>query len=123
MEMLYFLLFVAVCALAIIGFVVKSHRREREKHQQNRRHTQYLHRPGHHQVLHSHHAMGGGHTRDVWGTRRRHAAEEDRGNYSITARKIQFDGETADEESTEEVSMTAIKYTPTEVRKTSNTKR
>lgn len=123
MEVLYFLLFVAVCAVAILWFVVKSHRREQEKRQQNRRHTHYLHRPGHHSVLGGHHHVATASGRDVWGTRRQHAAEEERGRYSITARKIQFDGEKADEETEDEVSMTAIKYTPTEVFKASNTKR
>ncbi|HMB60024.1 MAG TPA: hypothetical protein VKN35_08935 [Xanthomonadales bacterium] len=112
MEIIYFLGIVAVCAGCIIWFVVKSHRAENSRQKTSNRRAYPLHSPGHHPVLHSHDSHA--HNRDIWSARRRHAAEEQRGAYSLTATKINFDSEVAGkDEPEEEVAMTEIKYTPT----------
>ena len=124
MGIMYFLVFIGICAIGLILFVAKTGRNRRAKPKHDPKAPRYVHRAGRHPLLHSHigpplHPAGG----DIWSRRRQHAAEEERGKYSLTARKIQFDDEPVEAPEVPVASMKEIEYKPTEFHKRPNLKR
>jgi hypothetical protein len=123
MEMVLFLIFVGLCAGGLVWFIVSTERKARKSrksgnisqhYNQVRRHDPLRHNQA--RPLHLQH-------NNAWSSRRRHAAEEERGNFSMVARKIRFDSEAEESAEPEDLSMTEFKYTPTDIYKPSKMKR
>lgn len=124
--MIYFLIFIGLCAAGLVRFIFSSDRKSRQtRHSASK--PQYYHQARRHDPLR--HNQARPLNKDMWGNRRQHAAEEVRGSYSLTARKIVFDSETEagtqieEGAETEVLSMTEVKYTPTDLYKTSKMQR
>lgn len=117
MGTIYFLVFVAVCALAVAWFIFRSHRRRPRVDRRKQRHTEplYRHRQTSHGLLHSHTGHLPSESHDIWRTRRPHANEEhwDHASSTMTAHHIRSDAEPEPESEAEhEMTMSTIKYTP-----------
>lgn len=129
MGTIYFLVFVAVCAVAFVVVIGRSNRRQRKRPDMPKvhapRHTTPLHRhrTAGHALLHSHDLHGPSEAHDIWHTRRQHAAKErwEPGS-SITASRIRSDDEPERGED-DEMSMGVIEYTPEDVTPTGGRKR
>jgi hypothetical protein len=128
--MLYFLLFVGLCAVGLIWLATRSGRKNRARAKSTRATAQHLRTPGQHPLLHSHANMHLNDRRDIWKPRRMHAAEEHLGEgrwggQTFLAKKFESDEEVESEQDATGVTMPAIKYEPTEqgLPKTSTSKR
>lgn len=118
MSMLYFLLFVGLCAVGLIWLAAMSGRNNRAR-AKSKAAAQHLRTPGQHPLLHSHANMHLSNRRDVWKPRRVHATEEHLGaarwgGQTFLAQKLEFDEELESEQDASGVTMPAIKYEPTE---------
>ncbi|HLF30017.1 MAG TPA: hypothetical protein VI566_03195 [Xanthomonadales bacterium] len=126
--MMYFVIIIAVCAAGLIWFVAKTTRNGNRARQGNRKKvSRYLHQPAQHPQLHNLSFRGHAHQsnssmRDVWAARKRRGTEEARGSYSLTARKIETDAELEASRESDDLSMTAIEYIPTQLERASGKK-
>jgi hypothetical protein len=135
MSVIYFLLFVGLCAVGLIWLGTRSGRKNRARAKSTRATAQHLRTPGQHPLLHSHANMQLNDRRDIWKPRRMHANEEHLGEghlgearwggQTFLAKKVEFDEEVELEQDATGVTMPAIKYEPTEpgLPKTSTSKR
>lgn len=127
MATIYFLAIVAVCAVGLIWLLSRSGKsRAGSSRRRAVQHTQplYEHRTAGHSLGHSH-----GHppwkTRDIWHTPRPRVTDERwEQTGTLTASRIRSDAD-ADEAADEEITMSAIEYTPEEVeiKRSTGTKR
>lgn len=125
MGTFWFLLFIAASAFALVCMINRSSRRKdgrRDAERNQARHAEplYRHRMAGHALLHTHTQA---HHQDIWHTRRAQATRERwEAGHSMTATHIRSDEE-LEQQGEEEVSMSAIEYTPTEVTRAGGGKR
>jgi hypothetical protein len=118
MSTVYFLVFVAVCALALVWFSFRSTRKARRSSRTagRQRHDKplYRHKMAGHAVLHSHTGHLPSESQDIWRTRRPNAHKEHwEARGTITASRIQSDDE-VEQGADDEMTMSVIEYTPEE---------
>lgn len=122
MRTIYFLIFVGICAAAIVGFMMRAARQQKIKAQKAKsKAVHYAHQTPHSPVLHSHSRSIRPASADMWAEHRQHAAEEKRASETLLARKIQFDDEMDDDSG--ELKMKEFTYTPTEFYESGGRKR
>lgn len=121
MDILYFLIFVGVCAVAIVWFTFRAARLQKIKAQKaKQKATHYEHRASHSPILHSHTRSLKPASADMWAEHRQHASGVRRVSESLIARKVRFDDEL--EDGADELKMKEFRYTPTEFYETGGRK-
>ena len=130
MEKLYFLLAIAVCALLLVGVVMRLERKHRARsksranraHQKAQLHHRYTSGSYHH--IHGHASAGGTtHHAEMWGARHRRTEEAEERGPTFTATRLFADVEKPEDSSSSDLTMTTIEFTPEELFKHSAPRR